>query len=66
MKPLIARSVVPAAALLIGAAHGGDFDVSRHHQPTEYRITELSSFGGTSRGNSINNLGWISEQRGRR
>lgn len=60
MKPSIARSVMPAAALLIGTAHGGDFNASTHHQTTEYRVTELDSFDGTSRGNSINNLGWIS------
>ena len=48
MKTLIARSLV-LAALLPAAASGA-----------EYRVTNLPSLGGTvSRGNSVNNRGWI-------
>jgi probable HAF family extracellular repeat protein len=50
---LIAQSVLLASALLAGAAHGGAHG-------GEYRVTNLSSLGGTiSRGNSINNRGWV-------
>lgn len=49
MKNLIIRSLVLASALLAGAAHG-----------QEYRVTNLDSLGGTiSRGNSLNNRGWV-------
>lgn len=49
MRKLIARSLVLASALLAGAAHG-----------QEYRVTNLDSLGGTiSRGNSLNNRGWV-------
>jgi probable HAF family extracellular repeat protein len=42
-------SVVLTSALLAGSAHAG-----------EYRVTNLSSLGGTvSRGNSINDRGWV-------
>ncbi len=60
MKIPIARFAIPAAVLLAGVAQGGGFDASRHHGQTDYFVTNLSSLGGTnSRGNSINNLGWI-------
>ncbi|HEX7183829.1 MAG TPA: hypothetical protein VF756_18515 [Thermoanaerobaculia bacterium] len=53
MKTLIARSVVLASALLAGVAHA-----SAHEG--NYRVTNLPSLGGTvSRGNSINNRGWV-------
>jgi len=49
MKTLIARFVVLASALLAGIAYGSD-----------YRVTNLPSLGGTiSRGNSINDRGWV-------
>ncbi len=48
MKTLFARLLV-LAALLPGVAYGGD-----------YSVTNLPSLGGTtSRGNSINNRGWV-------
>lgn len=60
MKIPITRFAIPAAVLLAGAAQGGGFDASRHHGQTDYFVTNLPSLGGTnSRGNSINNLGWI-------
>ncbi|HEV8578771.1 MAG TPA: hypothetical protein VGX68_06765 [Thermoanaerobaculia bacterium] len=50
MKSLRARIVILASALLAGAAYGG-----------EYHVTNLPSLGGAvSRGNSINNRGWVS------
>lgn len=53
MKALIARSILLGSALLAGAAHGGEHS-------REYRVTNLSSLGGTvSRGNSINDRGWV-------
>ena len=61
MRTLIARFVVPAAAMLAGVACGGDFAASQHSPPTQYQVTNLSSLGGTvSRGNSINNRTWVS------
>jgi probable HAF family extracellular repeat protein len=49
MKDLIARFTVLGAVLLAGAAHG-----------VQYRVTNLPSLGGTvSRGNSVNDLGWV-------
>ena len=49
MKNLITRYVVLGSVLLAGVAHA-----------VEYRVTNLPSLGGTvSRGNSINNRGWI-------
>jgi probable HAF family extracellular repeat protein len=64
VKTLIARFVVPVAALMTGLAafaYGGDFEVSQHSQPTKYQVTNLASLGGTvSRGNSINNRSWVS------
>ena len=49
MKDLIARFTVLGAILLAGAAQG-----------VQYRVTNLPSLGGTvSRGNSVNDLGWV-------
>jgi probable HAF family extracellular repeat protein len=49
MKDLIARLAILGAISLAGAAHG-----------VQYRVTHLPSLGGTvSRGNSVNDLGWI-------
>jgi probable HAF family extracellular repeat protein len=49
MKAVIVKSLVLVAALLPGVAQGG-----------EYRVANLPSLGGTiSRGNSINNRGWV-------
>jgi probable HAF family extracellular repeat protein len=60
MRTWIARSVVPAALLLAGAAHGGDLGASRDGQAGKYQVTNLASRGGTiSRGNSINDRGWV-------
>jgi probable HAF family extracellular repeat protein len=53
MKTLIARSLILASAFLAGVAHAGA-------HAGEYRVTNLPSLGGTvSRGNSINNRGWV-------
>jgi len=60
VRTLIARFVVPAAAMLAGLAYGGDFAASQYGQPTKYQVTNLASLGGTiSRGNSINNRSWV-------
>ena len=60
MRTLIARFVVPAAAMLAGVACGGDFAASQHSPATQYQVTNLASLGGTiSRGNSINNRSWV-------
>jgi probable HAF family extracellular repeat protein len=60
MRNVIARSLVPAVVLTAGLAHGGDFAASQHRQQPRYQVTNLSSLGGTiSRGNSINNAGWV-------
>jgi probable HAF family extracellular repeat protein len=60
VRTLIARFVVPAAALLAGVAYGGDFEASKNSSPSKYQVTNLASLGGTiSRGNSINNSGWV-------
>lgn len=49
MKDLIARLAVLGAIFLVGAAHG-----------VQYRVANLPSLGGTvSRGNSVNDLGWV-------
>jgi len=49
MRSLIARFVVLGSVLLAGVAYGKD-----------YRVTNLPSLGGTvSRGNSINDRGWV-------
>jgi probable HAF family extracellular repeat protein len=51
MRNMIVRAVLPFTMLLLAhGAHGA-----------KYRVTNLSSLGGTvSRGNSINDLGWVS------
>lgn len=50
----IASSLVLSSVLLSGIAHSDP-------QPETYRVTTLPSLGGTvSRGNSINNRGWVS------
>ena len=57
MKTLIARSILPMALLLAGAAHGDD---ARPAYMPVYRIDVLPDLGGTSSaGNSINDRGWI-------
>lgn len=60
MKTSIARFLIPAALLLacvtLGAVAGRSAGA-----PARYRVTHLAQLGGTvSRGNSINNGGWIS------
>lgn len=53
MRTLIAKSAILASALLAGIAQGSDRD-------GEYRVKHLPSLGGTvSRGNSINDRGWV-------
>lgn len=53
MKALIARTLILASVFLPAAAHAGG-------HVTQYRVTHLDSLGGTiSRGNSINNRGWV-------
>ena len=60
MRTLIARFVVPAAAMLAGVACGGDFAAPQQGPATKYQVTNLASLGGTiSRGNSINNRSWV-------
>jgi probable HAF family extracellular repeat protein len=61
VRNLIARFAPAAAVLLAGVAHGGDLGSSRREEPGKYQVTHLSSLGGTvSRGNSINDAGWVS------
>ena len=53
MRRLIARSLLLASAFLPAAVQAGG-------PVSEYRVTHLESLGGTvSRGNSINNRGWV-------
>ncbi len=60
MRTLIARFVVPAAAMLAGVACGGDFATPQQSPTTRYQVTNLASLGGTiSRGNSVNNRSWV-------
>lgn len=52
----ITRTLLPVAALLAGAAHGGNAYGQVH-----YTLTELQSLGGSSStGNTIDNRGWTS------
>jgi probable HAF family extracellular repeat protein len=52
--------LLPVAALLAGLAHGGNSEASPQGHQSEYLVVDFASLGGTSsRGNSINNLGWI-------
>ena len=60
MKTLMTRFVVLVAALLTGVADGGVFKASQANRQTQYHVTSLPSLGGTiSRGNSVNNRGWV-------
>lgn len=60
MKGLIARFLIPAAALLAGVSNGGNPEAVQHQEEVEYDVVNLFALGGTiSRGNSINNRGWI-------
>lgn len=60
MRMLIARLLIPAAALLAGVASGGSFETTRHGKQILYEVTDLSSLGGTSSGgSSINNRGRV-------
>ena len=60
MKTLFAHFIIAAATLLAGSAYAGNPDASPRHGNTEYFVTNFASLGGmTSRGNSINNRGWI-------
>lgn len=57
MKAQIVRFAVLTSALLSGVAQGSDHPVNH---PLNYRVTNLPSLGGTvSRGNSINDRGWV-------
>jgi len=58
MRQLTQAILVAIAS--IGAANAAQPSAASH-APTDYRVTHLSSLGGTvGRGNSINNLGWVS------
>ncbi len=60
MKELVKRFVVVVAALLAGVAQGGVVRTSKANPQPQYHVSSLPSLGGTiSRGNSINNQGWI-------
>lgn len=62
MRTVIARSVVPAVLLLTGAAFGAALLASRDAstKATRYRVTNLSSLGGTRNlANSVNNAGMV-------
>lgn len=60
MKISFARFALPAATVFTIVAYGADFQASDDNRPLEYHVTNLSSLGGTSsRGNSINNAGWV-------
>ncbi len=60
MKTLMTRFLVLVAALLTGVAYGGVFKASQDSRQTQYHVTSLPSLGGTiSRGNGINNRGWV-------
>jgi probable HAF family extracellular repeat protein len=60
VKPLMKRFVILAAALLTGVAHGSAFRASQPNRLAQYHVSSLPSLGGTiSRGNSINNRGWV-------
>jgi probable HAF family extracellular repeat protein len=59
MKNLIPVLVLSAVVLLTGSAYANDFG-AKSTQQRNYYVANLSSLGGTvSRGNSINNLGWV-------
>jgi probable HAF family extracellular repeat protein len=60
VKAFIYRSVAITAALLSGVADGGELKASGKGTNTQYQVSNLPSNGGTiSRGNSINDLGWV-------
>jgi probable HAF family extracellular repeat protein len=60
MHAWISRFVIPSAVLLVGAAYSGHPEASEDNRLSAYRVTDLSSLGGTrSAGNSINNVGWV-------
>ncbi|HEV8628891.1 MAG TPA: hypothetical protein VGV61_01140 [Thermoanaerobaculia bacterium] len=55
MRTWLARSSIFAAVLLAGVVQG-----QTKSAQTRYQVTNLASLGGTvSRGNSINNAGWV-------
>ncbi|MGO8970776.1 MAG: hypothetical protein ACLQDQ_14550 [Myxococcaceae bacterium] len=60
MKVSIIRWVTALAALLTGVSNGEPRQFCADDAQTGYRITELSSLGGTeSSGNGINDLQWV-------
>ena len=60
MQTSIARSILPAAVLLVGVAHGGNALAQHGTEPLRYELTRLDSVGGASSvGASINDRGWI-------
>ncbi len=60
MKNRITLFVLSAAILLTGNVYAGKSAFAKHARQQNYRVATLSSLGGTvSRGNSVNNLGWI-------
>src|SRR5262245_3368062 len=53
--------VVVFASLFAGVVVSRDVTAAKVNPPTQYRVADLPSNGGTnSRGNSINNQGWVS------
>jgi probable HAF family extracellular repeat protein len=60
VKNPIARFALAAAAVIVGAPSAGPFTAVQASGTPEYAVTALPSLGGTpSRGNSINDVGWI-------
>src|SRR5262249_60145649 len=60
-KPSSKRLPAVAAVLLAAAVQGGDVRGAKAGDPPQYQVVNLPSLGGTiSRGNSVNDRGWVS------
>ena len=61
MKTSATKSAAIAAALLAAVAYGGELKAQGEKGANiQYKVSNLPSNGGTiSRGNSINDLGWV-------
>jgi len=60
VKNPIARFALAVAAVIVGAPSAGPSAAIQASGAPEYAVTALPSLGGTpSRGNSINDVGWI-------
>src|SRR5262249_8657805 len=61
MKASSKRLAAGAPVLLAAAVHGGDARGAEGGDPPQYQVVKLPSLGGTiSRGNSVNDRGWVS------